>query len=137
MPKYLKDKEGDGGRRILPHSSEDADRLPPKFCLRGLRARYSLTQCTKDEKASFADRLYELSRSSWAELRQMPRHGRGWEIIPRKSITGDAVPSTITDDVNLIAFRFHGMAPMVGYRSRDGVFNIVWLDRDFTLYDHG
>ncbi|MEG4867017.1 MULTISPECIES: hypothetical protein [Microcoleaceae] len=44
-----------------------------------------------------------------------------------------AIPSHLQDDVNFIAFRFGGMAPMVGYR--DGaVLYIIWLDRDFTLY---
>jgi hypothetical protein len=27
-------------------------------------------------------------------------------------------------------------APMVGYRVQ-AIFYILWLDRDFTLYDHG
>ena len=43
----------------------------------------------------------------------------------------------LTEDVQrLIAFRFAGNAPMVGYRVQ-AIFYILWLDRDFTLYDHG
>ena len=91
----------------------------------------------KAEKAAFADRLYELSRSPWASLRQMPRKGQGWEVIPRHAIKGDGIPASITEDVNIIAFRSIGNAPRVGYRSKDGVCNIIWIDRDFTLYDHG
>jgi hypothetical protein len=42
----------------------------------------------------------------------------------------------VTEEVNLIAFRFDGKKPMVGYR--DGVtFYVLFLDRSFTLYDHG
>jgi hypothetical protein len=137
MARKLKDKDADQGQRLSVHPSEDPDKLPPKSCLRGMRQKYSLSSCTKDEKSAFADRLYELSRSTWAQLRQMPKKGRGWEIIQRSAIKGDKVPSSLTEDVNIIAFRCVGKAPMVGYRSRDGVFNILWIDRDFTLYDHG
>jgi hypothetical protein len=136
MANRIKAKEADQGKRLSTHSSEDPDKLPPKFCLRGMRPKYSLTNCTKEEKSAFADRLFELSRNSWAALRQMPRHGQGWETIARDSIKGDGVPVTVTEDANIIAFRCIGKAPMVGYRSRDGVFNILWIDRDFTLYDH-
>jgi len=39
-------------------------------------------------------------------------------------------------DAQNIAFRFHDRAPMVGYRSTDGIFYIIWFDRNFTLYTH-
>jgi hypothetical protein len=101
-----------------------------------MRSGYSVADCTKPEKAHFAVRLYELSRTSWAALRQAPRGGQGWEKIERRSLRGDVVPASITEDVNIIAFRCIGKAPMAGYRSKDGVFNILWIDRDFTLYEH-
>ena len=45
----------------------------------------------------------------------------------------ERIPSVITPDVKILAFRF---CAMVGFR--DGViFHVVWLDRGFTLYDHG
>jgi len=134
----LKPKQADKGERLAaPKPVVDPENLPPKFCLRGLRGGYSVEDCEKDERAAFASRLYQLSRSKWSQLRQMPRHGQGYEKIDRKAIKGDAVPDEITAEVDIIAFRFYGKAPMVGDRSKDGVFNILWLDRSFTLYDHG
>jgi len=134
----LKPKQADKSERLgTPKPVSDSDSLPPKFCLRGMRRGFSLEDCEKDEKAAFASRLYELSRNNWSALCQMPRHGQGYEKIDRMAIKGDNVPDEITAEVDLIAFRFHGKAPMVGYRSKDGVFNIIWLDRAFTLYDHG
>ncbi len=114
---------------------EDADRLPPKFSLRYLNQHYCLSRCTKDEKAAFADRVRLLSQKSWAELRMCPRHGLGYETIRRDRIKS-GIPCVVTDDVNIIAFRFHGLKPMVGFRSNDGTFYIVWFDRDFSLYEH-
>lgn len=77
-----------------------------------------------------------MSRLPWRELRQAPRHGLGYEQIGRDSIRA-GIPATVSEDVNFIAFRFDGKKPMVGFRDADGVFNILWIDRDFTLYNHG
>ena len=135
----LKKPRSEQGKRIATDESKAVDtfNLPPKFCLRQLRNGYSLTDCEKDEKAAFADRLYELSRLTWAQINQAGRHGQGYEKLDRDAIKGGAVPAGITADVNIIAFRCIGRAPMVGYRSADGVFNILWIDRGFTLYKHG
>ncbi len=46
------------------------------------------------------------------------------------------MPSVVTEEVNLIAFRFCGKAPVVGFRARR-IFHVLWLDRAFKLYDHG
>lgn len=137
--KFKSSGPDDQGERLHTHSSKDdpTEKLPPKFCLRDMRPKYSLVKCNKDEKAAFAGRLFELSRSTWSQLRQMPRKGQGWEIIPQDAIKGDGLHSHLSEDVRFIAFRCCGKAPMVGYRSKDGVFNILWIDRDFTLYDHG
>ncbi|MEG4825378.1 hypothetical protein QUB07_06730 [Microcoleus sp. F8-C5] len=95
---------------------------------------YSLAQCTKDEKAAFADTLYKLSQLTWSQINASSRHGSGYEKIARSSIRSP-IPSHLKDDVNFIAFRFCGKAPMVGYR--DGaVFYVIWLDRNYTLYPH-
>ena len=73
---------------------------------------------------------------SWSELRLSPQHGLGYEQIPRHALRV-SLPSHLTEDVqHLIAFRFAGNAPMVGYRVQ-AILYILWLDRDFTLYDHG
>ena len=115
-------------------SEPSPESLPPIFSLRYLNKEYCLSKCEKDEKAAFADTLHRLSNLTWAQIKAAPRQGLGYEIIPRKGIPG--IPAHVTDEVNLIAFRFCAKAPMVGYRDRT-TFHIIWLDRDFTLYDHG
>lgn len=98
---------------------------------------YSLASCTQEEKAAFAETLWKLSQMTWQQIMQSPRHGRGAEFIERNRITGAQVPSHVTDDVRLMALRFHGKKPMVGYRGKDGVtLFVMFLDRDFTLYSH-
>lgn len=55
---------------------------------------------------------------------------------PRGAIS-EKPPSEMKPDADYIVFRFQGKKPMVGFRDAYGVFHILWLDRNFTLYDHG
>ncbi len=124
------------GRRLQVHAdaAESPQHQPPLFSLRHLRRDFSLSDCTQEEKAAFADTLHKLSQMTWAEINTAPRHGSGHEIISRDAIKS-SIPDHITEDVNLLAFRFHGKAPMIGYR--DGaIFYVVWIDPHFKLYDH-
>ncbi|KYC42342.1 hypothetical protein WA1_20445 [Scytonema hofmannii PCC 7110] len=111
------------------------EQLPPIFSLRYLDGEYCLTKCDKDDQAAFALKIHRLSKLTWSQIQSQDRHKLGYERISRDSLKVP-IPRFITEDVNLIAFRFSGMKPMVGYR--DGcVFYIIWLDKNFTLYDHG
>jgi len=93
-----------------------------------------LSDCNTEEKAAFADTLHKLSQLPWVQLKQSSRHGVGYEKISREAIQS-GIPKHITEDVNFIAFRFHGLKPMVGYRDGN-IFHILWLDRAFKLYKH-
>lgn len=134
--RFNANKRKEKGERFSAKETTDIppEQEPPLFSLRYLQKDYSLSQCTKDEKAAFADTLYQLSQLTWSQIKASSRHGLGYEKIDRNSISS-AIPTHIKEDVNIVAFRFFGMAPMVGYR--DGaVFYVIWLDRDFTLYPH-
>lgn len=139
MSRKLREIQGHGGKKIKPSvtpTEESPDKLPPIFSLK-IRRDYCITNCTQEERAHFSITLHELSQSSWADLRQKGKRG-GYEIIPRSALRR-GIPSEISDDVNIIAFRFHDKKPMVGYRDAINrrIFHILWLDRGFSLYDHG
>lgn len=95
---------------------------------------YSLAKCTDEEKKSFAETIWNLSKLTWLQIKGAHRHGLGTEKIDRASIRA-AVPACVTEDVAILAFRFCGKAPMVGFRS-GRIFHIIWFDRDFSLYRH-
>lgn len=136
MSKRVRERKPKGSGRIkTPELPVSTDRQKPIFCLQSLQGEFCLSKCEKDEKAAFADTLHQLSQRTWVELKQINRHKAGFEIIDRKKIRS-GIPDFVTPDTNLIAFRFSGLKSMVGYRLRS-VFHILWLDRDFTLYDHG
>ena len=124
------------GKRIRAHASDDTPpgKPHPSFSLRYVDRAHCLSSCTRKEKAAIADTIHKLSKIPWAEIETAPRHGSGYERIARSSLARP-VPSHVTEDAPIKAFRFFGRAAMVGYRSGD-VFFVIWFDRKFKLYRH-
>ena len=108
--------------------------MTPVFCLAQMRPGYSVSDCDQEHRAAFAVAIYERAKMTWLDLTLAPRHGLGIEKIARSSFRV-AIPPEITPDVQFISLRFHGTAPMVGYRN-GRTFHIVWLDPDFSVYQH-
>jgi len=80
------------------------------------------------------ERLRQISQRTWRDIKQLDRHGYGTEIIARASIK-TALPSFLTEDAKLLAFRAYDLVAMVGYRS-GRIFYVIWIDREFKLYKH-
>lgn len=118
--------------------SIDYDKEPPAFSLKYLRrkSKYCYSGLIEKEQLAFSSRMFQLSELTWQQIKQAKSHGLGSEVLSQQQITGDEIPSHITPDTKLIALRFHGKAPMVGYRQKE-IFYIIWFDRSFTLYNHG
>ena len=133
--KKLESKKPSGGPRIVAPSIKDdipAEQQPPVFSLEYLQSEYSVDVCESEDRAKFSLKLEKLSQLTWSQIQSQPRHKLGYERISRNAIK-PSVPRHITEDVNLIAFRFSGEKPMVGYRS-GRIFYVIWLDRNFTVY---
>jgi hypothetical protein len=142
MAKKLRIKTGNGvssksSLNLKVDSPPDYDSKPPIFSLERLQSgKYCHSALDKDHKAAFSDAIFKRKSISWRELKSSGKHGLGFEKIAKKSIS-EKLPAFITQEAdNLLAFRFKGKAPMVGYRVKD-VFYVLWFDRDFTLYNHG
>jgi hypothetical protein len=94
-----------------------------------------LDKCTNEEKRKFIEQVVKISSMSWEQLQLAPRHGLGSEKIFPGSIKS-AIPGDLRDEVNmLLAFRFDGKKPFVGFRN-GFIFHVFFIDRDFTLYNH-
>lgn len=115
--------------------SKSTNNERPIFCFEFTSKPYCLTDCDKTHQASLATTLYKLSQFTWNELTNAGRHQLGYEKIAKSSIK-TPLPRSVAPDVTLIAFRYHSKHPVVGYRSQR-TFHILWLDRDFSLYNHG
>jgi len=107
----------------------------PAFSFEFLQSGHCITLCDERDRLSFIDNMRILSQMTWQQIRNAPRHGLGSEKINRDSFKVK-IPNWVTDDITFIAIRFSGLKPMVGYQS-GRIFQVVWFDRDFDVYDHG
>lgn len=137
MPK-IKDPKKSGGQNIsAPQTSKDTpgQLTHPVFCLRHLQPKYDVEDCEADDQRQLIKKFRTLSKMEWSAVEQAPKHGLGKETIERTSMKV-ALPTFITKDVKLWSIRFSGKKPMVGFRA-GAVFHVVWLDHDFSVYNHG
>lgn len=111
--------------------------LRPCFSFQHLqKGRFHLTACDDEAKICLIERLVKLSELSWTQIYSSKIHGFGAEKLHIKQLSA-AMPSGITDEVELTAIRFSGKnQPMVGFRTGN-VFHILFLDPGFSLYSHG
>lgn len=131
-----KPKDAKFGRSSPESVTPDPDRLPPVFSFEYMRAGsgYSVDCCRDDHRAALAARLFKLSQMTWLEIRQAPRHGLGTEKIARGSIR-PALPVALSDDVELLAVRYNGFHPMVGFRN-GRIFHVLFIDHTMDVYPH-
>jgi hypothetical protein len=114
----------------------DTDRLPPVFSFEYMEdgKGFSINCCEEGHQAALAAKLFLLSRMTWMQIRNAPRHGLGTEKIARNAIK-PPIPAKITQDADFLALRYNGKCPMIGFR--DGrVFHIVFIDHTMTAYNH-
>lgn len=86
---------------------------------------------------NFMRRLKNFSELGWNGINTSQRHGYGMEKLPQ-NIIKPQLPSIITPEVQLFAFRATGSnLPFVGFREGK-IFHIVFIETSFgDVYDHG
>lgn len=133
--KSVKSKGGTLLKAPVETSRKSGNNQRPVFSLYNIVKDYCVLKCTNEEKVGFAEKLRELSNLTWNEIINAQRHGMGSEKIKRVSILKQ-IPKNITEETTFLSLRFSGKKAMVGYRDLD-VFHIVWLDRNYEIYNHG
>jgi hypothetical protein len=96
----------------------------------------SFNCCQDCDQLHLARRIFMLSRIPWQTIKLAPSGGFGTKKIERTSIRR-AVPSSVTDDVQFFySLHYIGKKRFIGYRVGQ-VFYILWIDHNFSVYDHG
>jgi hypothetical protein len=116
----------------------DIDAKPPAFSFEKMQddSGHSFNCCIDDDRLALAKRIFMLSRIPWKQIMLAPSGGLGAEKIPRYRIRA-AVPRAITEDVSYFySLHYSGKKRFIGYRISQ-IFHILWVDHDFTVYDHG
>jgi len=133
-PKQNQDKP----TKANPSEKEyDSEANPPRFSFRYVvnTSPFDYDSLEKEHKVDLVNKLYRISQLTWAQIRLLDRHKLGYEEIKRDSLKF-TVPSSVPEDANILAFRFSGLAPMIGYRSAFGTFYIIAFDTKFKAYEH-
>ncbi len=134
MPKKIKKAKKRDSKKFKSHPEEKSSQeQTPVFSCEYLDGDYWLLKCDKNHQAAFAKTIHKLSKITWAEIFQNNRHGVGYEKIEPKKIKAQIPEPALGKTI--IAFRYSGKSPMVGFRQKR-VFYVLWLDRDFSLYSH-
>lgn len=108
----------------------------PIFDLQRLEGRSCVTKCSTQLQADFALTIHKLSKMTWQQIQGAQRHGLGTEKIAKFGLREDLKHKLTEDQEYLLAFRFSGKTPFLGYRI-DRIFVVLCLDFDFSAYDHG
>jgi hypothetical protein len=115
----------------------DPENNPPRFSFRDIvnDSKFSYNSLEREDKVNLINTLNMLGHLIWAQIHTQPRHKSGCEIIPRESLKF-TLPGNVPEESNILAFRFSGMATMLGYRSTFGTFYILAFDTKFKAYKH-
>jgi hypothetical protein len=119
-------------------ASYDTENNPPRFSFRDIitNSKFSFDALEQKDKVNLINTLNVLGHLTWSEIYKQPRHKSGCETIDKEALKF-ALPSNIPRDCTILAFRFNGMAPMLGYKSAFGTFYILAFDPKFKAYKHG
>lgn len=87
---------------------------------------------------SFADKLRILSSLDWPTIESSPRETNGFEMLPVSALK-EALPVPFTEHKQAMIFRFGGATGgrIVGVRDNKDRFYFLFIDHDFSFYDHG
>ena len=95
---------------------------------------YCIERCERDDQLAFIKKMMKLSGLTWRELSFGDHHGLAYEKIKAVKVP---LPLSVKNKngLKLIAFRFSGKKPMVGYRE-GCIFYVIFFDRDMNIYKH-
>jgi hypothetical protein len=116
-------KGGDGPRPVFSH----------RYITNGA---YCLKRCSIEQFRHLADKLRMLSNLEWKQIDSSPRETNGYEMLPVAQLA-ERPPSPFDKAEAVMIFRFGGAkgGRMAGVK-KDEKFYILFVDHDFTLYDH-
>jgi hypothetical protein len=106
----------------------------PCFCFQYIHRNYNSGICDERRLKDLVNTLEKLSQLTWLQIESSQRHGLGAEKIDLNAIK-PGIPGNVPKGITLLAIRFSGKCPMIGFRERN-VFHILFLDPKFEVYNH-
>jgi hypothetical protein len=110
----------------------------PVFCFKYLQIT-SFEKC-RDAKffIDFIQRLNKIAQYSWREIELLPKHGFGYEMLPKSKFKFSKFPEIVTDEVSkLMVFRANGKKlPFAGVKINN-IMHVIYIETTFgDIYNH-
>ncbi len=96
--------------------------------------KYCMNKCNFKQLKSLTNTLRILSNLEWRQIEKEDHKKNGYEPLPQ-NIFKPSMPNIVNENERILIFRFN-KGRIAGIR-RDNKFYILFIDHDFTLYDHG
>jgi hypothetical protein len=104
---------------------------------------FCVKKCCYEQIKAYSDKLRQLSELEWDVIESSPRETNGYEKINTSQIKA-SLPQAFRNKSEVMVFRFGGgggvgsktSGRIVGIKEKECFF-VLFVDRDFTLYDHG
>ena len=90
---------------------------------------------TERQRSEFLVKWVKRCEHTWQELLHHPKHGLGYEMLPKKQFKPNP-PEELEKDKYLV-FRHDGNLPFAGFKAGD-TFYVLWIETKYgELYSHG
>lgn len=102
---------------------------------RYLQPRFGVDEMTESQRSEFLVKWVKRCAFTWKELRNHPKHGLGFEMLPHRQFKPDP-PESLEEDAYMV-FRHAGNLPFAGFKAGD-TFYVLWIETTYgDLYNHG
>lgn len=98
---------------------------------------YCIKKCSIEQFRSISDKLRILSGLDWGTIDTSPRETNGYEMLPVSELKSASPPPPFSNETQVVVFRFGGKKGRIVGIKRDSMFYVLFIDHNFTLYDHG
>jgi len=110
----------------------------PVFCFKYIQNK-SFDKC-RDAKffIDFIQRLNKIAQYSWRDIELLPKHGLGYEMLPKSKFKCSKFPEIVTDEVSkLMVFRANGSnLPFAGVKINN-IMHVIFIETNFgDIYNH-
>ena len=101
---------------------------------RHLQPRFGVEEMSERQRSEFLLKWAKRSGFTWRQLQSHPKHGLGYEMLPRRQFR-PSLPEDLEEDRYMV-FRHDGNLPFAGFKVGD-TFYVLWIETRFgTLYSH-
>lgn len=101
---------------------------------RHVQPKFGVDEMDERQRSEFLIKWAKRCGFTWTQLQAHPKHGLGYEMLPRKRFSVSP-PEPLEEDKYMV-FRHDGNLPFAGFKAGD-TFYVLWIETRYgDLYEH-